>query len=167
MGLGIHKRLGEVHLAVVHLVCVGHCHAAPHVVAPGLVKPEIKHIWEQEILLLLVLTAPAQLEQRRGVHLDLKMSEGLKNLRQCIIFQYFNLIRYPEIRLPLDHVAQDVRPALGRVLDHPLLEGEVPDVELGDLSAPGLTGVEAPTHAVLVLTQICHSPGPGEMEISK
>ena len=80
MGLGIHKRLGEVHLAVVHLVRVGHCHAAPHVVAPGLVKPEIKHIWEQEILLLLVLTSPAQLEQRRGVHLDLNISQGFQKL---------------------------------------------------------------------------------------
>ena len=74
MGLGIHKRLGDVHLAVVHLVRVSHSHATPHVVAPGLVKPEIKHIWEQEILLLLVLAAPAQLEQRRGVHLDLNMT---------------------------------------------------------------------------------------------
>ena len=77
----------------------------------------------------------------------------------------FNFIGYPEIRLPLDHVTQDVGPALGRVLDHPLLEGEVPDVELGDLSAPRLTRIEASTHAVLVLTQICHSPGPGDGDI--
>ena len=68
MGLGVHEGLGDVHLAVIHLVRVGHGHAAAHVVAPGLVKPEIKHIWEQEILLLLVLAAPAKLEQRRSVY---------------------------------------------------------------------------------------------------
>ena len=74
MGLWVHEGLGDVHLTVIGLVCVRHRDAAAHVVAPGLVKPEIKHIWEQEILLLLVLTAPAQLEQRRRVHLDLDMT---------------------------------------------------------------------------------------------
>ena len=74
---------------------------------------------------------------------------------------FCNLIWYPEIRLPLDHVAQDVGPALRGVLHHPLLEGEVPDVELRDLAAPGLAGVEASAHTVLVLAQICHSSGPG------
>ena len=74
----------------------------------------------------------------------------------------FNLIGYPEILLPLDDVAQDVRPALCGVLHHPLLEGEVPDVELGDLPAPGLARIEASAQAVLVLTKIGHAPGPGD-----
>ena len=73
MGLGVDERLGDVHLAVIHLVRVGHGHAAPHVVTPGLVKPEIKHVGEQKILLLLVFTPPAKLEQRRSVHLDLNI----------------------------------------------------------------------------------------------
>ena len=71
MGLGVHEGLGDVHLAVIHLVRVGHGHAAPHVVAPGLVEPEIKHVGEQKILLLLVLASSTKLEQRRSVHLDL------------------------------------------------------------------------------------------------
>ena len=81
MGLWVHEGLGDVHLTVIGLVRVRHRDAAAHVVAPGLVEPEVKHVGEEEILLLLFSFSPAQLKQGRRNHLDLKSCQNMKYCR--------------------------------------------------------------------------------------
>ena len=60
---------------------------------------------------------------------------------------------------PFLNVAEDVGPALGPVLNAVVLQSEVPDVELGDLPAPGLAAVEAAAEAVLVLAEVVEAVG--------
>ena len=76
MSLRVYHALRDVHIAVVLLVSAGHHHVASHVETPRLVEPIVEHLREEEIFLVVPADLSAQLEQRPGLHLDLKERTG-------------------------------------------------------------------------------------------